>query len=149
MKEATRRSRGDKASLVNFSRSCKEFLECPCYQQWLWLLCPHEGEMITIRKTLNSFSLLFRCEWTEAWREEVKWRRSVVSDSLWPHLDCSLPGSSVHGSFQARILEWVAIFFSRGSSQSRDRTWVSRIAGRCFTVWATREAPISIKGRNI
>ena len=51
-----------------------------------------------------------------------------------------LPGSSVHGIFQARVLEWVAIFFSRGSSWPRDWTWVSRIVGRCFTVWATREA---------
>ena len=56
--------------------------------------------------------------------------------------DCSLPGSSVHGIFQARGLEWVAISFSRGSSRTRDRTWVSRIAGRCFTVWATREAQV-------
>ena len=54
-------------------------------------------------------------------------------------MDCSLPGSSVHGIFQARVLEWVAISFSRGSSQPRDRTWVSRTAGRRFTVWATRE----------
>ena len=46
----------------------------------------------------------------------------------------SLPGSFVHGIFQARGLEWVAISFSRGSSQPRDRTWVSHIAGRCFTV---------------
>ena len=50
---------------------------------------------------------------------------------------CSLQGSSVHGIFQARIWEWVAISFSRGSSWPRNRTWVSRIAGRCFTLWAT------------
>ena len=54
-------------------------------------------------------------------------------------IDCSLPGSSVHGIFQARILEWVAISFSRGSSQPRDGTQVSSIAGRRFTVRATRE----------
>ena len=42
-------------------------------------------------------------------------------------MDCSLPGSSVYTIVQARILEWVAIFFSRGSSQPRDRTWVSRL----------------------
>ena len=53
-------------------------------------------------------------------------------------VDCSPPGSSVHGVFQARVLEWVAIAFSRGSSRSRDQTQVSRIAGRCFTVGATR-----------
>ena len=49
-------------------------------------------------------------------------------------MDCSLPGSSVHGIFQARVLEWVAISFSTGSSRLRDRTWVSHIAGRHFTV---------------
>ena len=56
--------------------------------------------------------------------------------------DCSPPGSSVHGILQARILEWVVIPFSRGSSQSRDRTVVSCIASRFFTTWATREAPM-------
>ena len=54
-------------------------------------------------------------------------------------VDCSPPGSSVHGIFQARILEWVAISFSRGSSWPRDRTQVSRIAGSS-NIWATREA---------
>ena len=52
---------------------------------------------------------------------------------------CSLPGSSVHEIFQARILEWVAISSSRGTSRPRDRTRVSCIVGRHFTVWATRE----------
>ena len=56
-------------------------------------------------------------------------------------VDCSLPGSSIHGILQVRILEWVAISFSGGSSQPRDWTQVSCIAGRCFTLWATREAP--------
>ena len=55
-------------------------------------------------------------------------------------MNCSLRGSSIHGIFQARILEWVAISFSRGFSQPRDRTQVSHIAGRCFTIWVTREA---------
>ena len=54
-------------------------------------------------------------------------------------MDCKIPSSSVHGSFQARLLEWVAISFSRGSSWPRDRTWVSHIAGKHFTIWATRE----------
>ena len=49
-------------------------------------------------------------------------------------MDCSLPGSSVHGIFQTRVLEWVAISFSRGSSQPRDRTQVSCIPGRRFTI---------------
>ena len=55
-------------------------------------------------------------------------------------MDCSLPGSSVHGILQAEILQWVAISFSRVSSQPRDCTLVSCIAGRSFTVWAPREA---------
>ena len=53
-------------------------------------------------------------------------------------MDCRLPGSPVHGIFQERILEWVAISFSRGFSQPRDQTWVSHIVGRNFTIWATR-----------
>ena len=57
-------------------------------------------------------------------------------------MDCSPPGSSVHGIFQARILEWIAIPFSRGSSQPKDWTWVSHIAGRFFAIWATREASL-------
>ena len=59
----------------------------------------------------------------------------TVCDSV----DCSLPGSSVHGILQARILECISIPFSRGSSQPRYRTQVSGIAGRLFTVWAIRE----------
>jgi len=56
--------------------------------------------------------------------------------------DCSHPGSSVHGIFQGRILEWVAISSSRGSSQPRDQipiSCVSCIAGRFFTHWAIKE----------
>ena len=49
-------------------------------------------------------------------------------------MDCSLPSSSVHGILQARILEWVAIPFSRGSSQPSDQTQVSCTAGRFFTI---------------
>ena len=66
----------------------------------------------------------------------LKWSESpsVLSDSSWP-VDCT-----VHGILQARILEWVAIPFPRGSSQPRDRTQVSHIAGRFFTRWAIREA---------
>ena len=51
-------------------------------------------------------------------------------------MDGSPPGSSVHGIFQARVLEWIAISFSRGSSPPRNRTRVSHIADRRFTVWA-------------
>ena len=54
-------------------------------------------------------------------------------------VDCSLPGSSVHGIFQARVLEWGAISFSKRSSWPRDWTQVSCIVRRCFTIWATTE----------
>ena len=54
-------------------------------------------------------------------------------------MDCSLLGSLLHGILQARVPEWVAISFSRGSSWPRDRTQVSRIPGRHFNLWATRD----------
>ena len=69
-----------------------------------------------------------------------KWVKSLSRVQLCDPVDCSLPGFSVHGILQARILEWVAISFSRGSSQPRDRTRVSCTAGRCFILWATRES---------
>ena len=65
----------------------------------------------------------------------------LVTQSCLILSDRSLPGSSVHRILQAGILEWVATLFSRGSSWPRDRTRVSCIAGRFFTIWATREAP--------
>ena len=58
--------------------------------------------------------------------------------TLWDPMDRSPPGSSVHGILQARKLECVAISFSRGPLQSRDQTQVFHMAGRCFTIWATR-----------
>ena len=57
-------------------------------------------------------------------------------------IDCSPPGSSVHGILQATILEWVVVSFSRVSSPPRDQTPVSCIAGRFFTIWTTRETYI-------
>ena len=72
-----------------------------------------------------------------AWVQCVCVSCSVMSDLCYP-MDYSPPGSSLHGILQARILEWVAISFSRGSSRPRDRTQVSCIAGKCFTVWASK-----------
>ena len=60
--------------------------------------------------------------------------------TLWGPMDCSPPGSSIHGIFQARVLEWVAISSSRGSSWPRDGSQISRTTDRCSTIWATREA---------
>ena len=69
--------------------------------------------------------------WNWKWSESESC--SVVSDSLWSR------DYTVQGILQARILEWVAFPFSRGSSQPRDQTQVSHIAGGFFTSWATRE----------
>ena len=64
----------------------------------------------------------------------VRW--SILSDSL-RSLGLQPTGSRVHGISQARILEWLAIRFSRGSSWPRNQTWIFCIAGRFFTIWAT------------
>ena len=61
--------------------------------------------------------------------------------TLCDSMDCSLSGSSIRGILQARILEWIAISFSRGSSQPKEWTHVFLIAGRLFTLWATSENP--------
>ena len=58
-------------------------------------------------------------------------------------MDCSPQGSSLHGILEARILEWVSVPFSKGSSQPRDRTHVAHISGRFFTIGAFREAQIN------
>ena len=63
-----------------------------------------------------------------------------MSDSLHNPADCSPPGSSVHGISQARILEWVAIFFSRGSSQLKDLSGISCIVRQILYHWTTWEA---------
>ena len=90
-----------------------------------------------IRNQLLWDALLFQVTLRKKERKKMKLlSRGQLFETPWA---VALPGSSVHGIFQARILEWVAISFSRGSSQPRDRTQVSWIAGRCFTIWATRE----------
>ena len=68
------------------------------------------------------------------WKPKVKWSEfPQFCPTLCDPMDYSPPGSSVHGIFQARILVWVAISFSR------DQTWVSHIASTCFIIWATKE----------
>ena len=64
-------------------------------------------------------------------------KMKVKCPTLCDPMDC--PGSSIHGIFQARVLQWVAISLSRGFSWPRDRTQVSHVAGRSFTVRAIRE----------
>ena len=79
------------------------------------------------------FNLLSRLVITFLPRSSVQFSHSVMSYSLRPH-GLQPPGSSIRGILQARVLEGVAISFSRGSSQSRDPTWVSCIGGRRFTI---------------
>ena len=64
-------------------------------------------------------------------------------------MDCSLPDSSDHGISQARILEWIAIFFPRGSSQPRDLTCISCISGQILYHWATWEALLILSCGNL
>ena len=64
-------------------------------------------------------------------------------------MDCSLPGTSVLGIFQARIFEWIAKPSSGGSFQLRDWTRVSSTAGRLFTIWTTREALFMVRCKNL
>ena len=71
--------------------------------------------------------------------DKVDWKVKVKVAQLYPTL-CDPMDYTIHGILQARILEWVAFPFSRGSSQPRDQNQVSRIAGGFFTSWATREA---------
>ena len=63
-------------------------------------------------------------------------------------VDCYLLGSSVHGILQARILEWVVILFSRGTSWPRDQTQDSCIVGRFFIIWATRGNRVALTGNS-
>ena len=79
-------------------------------------------------------------------QKNIEWVSEVtrLCPTLCDPMDGSLPDSGIHGIFQARILEWAAISFSRGSSQPRDQTRVSCIADRRFTIWATREASTKV-----
>ena len=122
---------------------------------WVWSL----GQEDHLQKGMATYSSIL--DWNihvyltgkfmdrGAWRAAVHgatksptWLRTITIIVSCNHMDCSLPGSSVHGILQARILEWIAIPFLRGSSQLRNCTSVFCIAGRFFTVWDTREAQI-------
>ena len=87
--------------------------------------------MLLCDAIINSFPLLCSIPFYEYSVEIMLVAQSCPA--LCNPMDCSLRGSSIHGIFQARVLEWVAISFSRGSSQSRDGTWVFCLAGEFFT----------------
>ena len=75
--------------------------------------------------------------------KKVKVLVAQLCPAICDSMDCNMPGFSVHGILQERILEWITIPFSRGSSWRRDQTWDFCIAGGFFTICATREAPKS------
>ena len=102
-------------------------------QQKLCLHCMPDWMGVGLGGLLQSCStvLLWRRPQTRGW-----WFRYLVVSNSCDPMDCNLPGSSVHGILQARILEWVVISFSRGSSRPRNGTRVSCIASWFFTDWA-------------
>ena len=103
----------------------------------------HSGERL-LNLFIEALKLL---SWNNAeyfsWKYivNVKGLKVKSCPTLCDPVDCSLPGSPLHGIFQAIVLEWIAISFSRGSSQPRDWTQVSCIVDRHFTICATREVP--------
>ena len=83
--------------------------------------------------------MLASVRWSLIWALKSESEVTQSCPTLCDPMDCSLPGSSIHGNIQVGVLEFVAVSFSRGSSRPRSQTWFSHIAGRCFTVWAIRE----------
>ena len=84
----------------------------------------------SLGKNARFYIYIYTLKWSEV---------AQLCPALYDPVDCSPPGSSVRGIFQASVLEWGAISFSRGSSPPRDRTRVSHTVGRHFTIWSTRE----------
>ena len=134
-------------------RQRQSFLSLSTHLPWIckaetWFQCARDSSYyLAIRHELCLIAFLL--EITNFKREGfyfLWWSWNVlvlVSQScvtLGDPMDCSLPDSSVHVILQAMTLEWVAILFSRGSSQPRDQTLVSCIAGGFFTIWATKGA---------
>ena len=123
-------------------KELNSFLQCflilfwinlPKGDQWPTMYCYH---YLVLHSVVASANQSHNSPWTKSESEVAQ-----LCPTLCDPMDCSLPGSSVHRIFQARVLEWVAISFSRGSSRPRDQTQVSHVAGRRFTIWATRKAP--------
>jgi len=136
-------------------RSSATYLRWWSWWRLIWHHTPSSGT------TKQSYMYNLRGTWGKILRGSTGWNRNLSQynliimkccewvkvaqscSTLCDPMDCFLPVSSVHGILQARLLEWVAISFSRGSSQPRDQTQVSCIAGGFFTVWTTREVKFS------
>ena len=109
-------------------------------------MCPHIGLGLWNPHFLSLPIYLMCSQTRELWGWKVKMLVAQWCPTLWDPMD--LLGFSVQGMLQARILQWVAISFFRESSQTRDGTWFSCIAGRFFTSWATRGAR-ELRGLNV
>ena len=107
----------------------ERFTQSPAFQDTHRKINPYSKTFFHLLNDVSASNHLFQ----EVWRESVS--RSVMSRSCKP-MTYSPPGSSVHEILQVRILEWVALSFSRGSSWPRDWTPISHITGRFFTFWA-------------
>ena len=108
-----------------------------------WRLCGEKGTLCTVGGKWGCHNGEENGYYLK--NQERNYHESEVTQScptLCDLMDCGPPASSSHGIFQARTLEWVAISFSKGSSQSRDLTQVSHIVGRLFIIWATSESHI-------
>ena len=134
----------DSATLRAVAHQAPLFMGFCRQEDWSGLSFPSPEDLPDPGLNLGLLRLLLCRQILYHWaiREVQHESQSKVAQScptLCDPMDCSPPGSSVYGILQARILERVAISFSRRSSRSRDWTWVSHIVGRRFTVWATRE----------
>ena len=112
------------------------------YNQWLLFKCMgylHQGRRMLCLKPVSLYFKILKSYRVFSDHSESESEVAQLCQILCDPMNCSPPGSSVHGILQARILEWIAISFSRGSSRPKDWTQVSCIAGRCFNLWATRE----------
>jgi len=113
---------------------------------FLWSIAKKDCSEYLGKKSFTQVTMLL---YSFIWQKQKRKKKLLVAQ-LCPILcnptDHSPPGSSVHETeiLQATILEWVAIPFSRGSSQQRDQTQVSHILGCFFTIWATREGPVKV-----
>ena len=114
---------------------CQKSLLVSNYFKYKWIKCPNQNTEIS-RMDLKKKA------WPNYMLSIRDWLLKRSSPTLCDPMDCSPRGSSVHGILHTRILEWVAISFSRGCSRARDWTQLSHNAGRLFTNWATRETLI-------
>ena len=121
-------------SAATFYHKLRNLSTCPICLASLPLLSTSPLTFCTRRRKIKIVIIKL---WQKAIMKGKERKMEVVQSclTLCDPVDCSLPGFSIHGILQARILEWVVISFSRGSSRLRDRTPVSCIAGRCFTLW--------------